>query len=63
MVRSILLRGYDQECAEMIGAYMSRRGTKFIRQAVPKEAIKNNDNGKIRITYIEPNTKEEIFDE
>lgn len=37
MVRSILLRGFDQQCSEMIGKYMSNHGVKFIRGAVPKK--------------------------
>uniref|UniRef100_A0A183AEW3 thioredoxin-disulfide reductase (NADPH) n=1 Tax=Echinostoma caproni TaxID=27848 RepID=A0A183AEW3_9TREM len=35
MVRSILLRGFDQQMAEKIGEYMSKHGTKFIRPCVP----------------------------
>lgn len=35
MVRSILLRGFDQQCAELIGNYMGNNGVKFIRNCVP----------------------------
>ncbi|XP_043375627.1 thioredoxin reductase 3 isoform X2 [Dermochelys coriacea] len=35
MVRSILLRGFDQEMAERAGAYMETHGVKFIRKFVP----------------------------
>ena len=35
MVRSILLRGFDQEMAEKIGEYMAEQGIKFIRPCVP----------------------------
>ena len=35
MVRSILLRGFDQQMAEKIGEYMSTHGIKFIRPCVP----------------------------
>eukprot|EP01099_Mayorella_cantabrigiensis_P005857 TRINITY_DN475_c0_g1_i1.p1 TRINITY_DN475_c0_g1~~TRINITY_DN475_c0_g1_i1.p1 ORF type:complete len:555 (+),score=134.07 TRINITY_DN475_c0_g1_i1:42-1667(+) len=35
MARSILLRGFDQQCAENIGKYMSNHGVRFIRPAVP----------------------------
>ena len=35
MVRSILLRGFDQQCAEKIGEYMENHGVKFIRPCVP----------------------------
>lgn len=38
MVRSILLRGFDQEMAEKIGAHMETHGVKFIRKFVPVQA-------------------------
>lgn len=38
MVRSILLRGFDQEMAEKIGAHMETHGVTFIRKFVPTQA-------------------------
>uniref|UniRef100_A0A8C5P332 Thioredoxin reductase 3 n=1 Tax=Jaculus jaculus TaxID=51337 RepID=A0A8C5P332_JACJA len=35
MVRSVLLRGFDQEMAEKVGAYMEQHGVKFLRKFVP----------------------------
>uniref|UniRef100_A0A7N5ZS36 thioredoxin-disulfide reductase (NADPH) n=1 Tax=Anabas testudineus TaxID=64144 RepID=A0A7N5ZS36_ANATE len=35
MVRSILLRGFDQDMANRAGAYMEEHGVKFIRRFVP----------------------------
>ena len=35
MVRSILLRGFDQQMSEMVGQYMANHNIKFIRPAVP----------------------------
>ncbi|PIK36474.1 putative thioredoxin reductase 1, cytoplasmic, partial [Apostichopus japonicus] len=35
MVRSILLRGFDQQMADMIGTYMEKHGTHFLRKCVP----------------------------
>lgn len=35
MVRSILLRGFDQGIAERIGSFMETEGTRFLRPAVP----------------------------
>lgn len=35
MVRSILLRGFDQQMAEKIGEYMANHHVKFIRPCVP----------------------------
>lgn len=36
MVRSILLRGFDRDCAEAVGRYMEDTGTRFIRPATVK---------------------------
>ena len=35
MVRSILLRGFDQQMAEKIGEYMKTENIKFVRPCVP----------------------------
>jgi len=35
MVRSILLRGFDQQMAELAGDFMKAEGVKFIRPCVP----------------------------
>lgn len=35
MVRSILLRGFDQQMADLVGNYMQDQGIKFIRPCVP----------------------------
>jgi len=50
MVRSILLRGFDQQLANKIGDYMGEQGVKFIRQAVPL-SIALNSEGKKVVTY------------
>lgn len=54
MVRSILLRGFDQEMAEKIGAYMAKKGVKFMRPCVPKkiEKIRDGQPGMYRVTSI-----------
>ena len=39
MVRSILLRGFDQQMSELIGEYMANHGVKFIRPAVPTKVM------------------------
>ncbi len=51
MVRSILLRGFDQDMANRIGAYMENHGTKFIRGAIPTKLEKEDPNGKITVSY------------
>lgn len=43
MVRSILLRGFDQQVAEMIGEHMEGHNVKFYRGWVPTEIIKLED--------------------
>lgn len=50
MVRSILLRGFDQEIAEKIGEYMINKGTKFIRGCVP-DNIEATEDGRRRVTW------------
>jgi thioredoxin reductase (NADPH) len=51
MVRSILLRGFDQDMAERIGQYMEDHHTKFIKKAVPVKLEKPNPDGRIVVTY------------
>jgi len=65
-VRSILLRGFDQQCAEIIGSFMSdKRKIKFIRPSTV-DKIEKLENGKLRATITihdkEPVTKTEEFD-
>uniref|UniRef100_F6RCG4 Thioredoxin reductase 3 n=1 Tax=Ornithorhynchus anatinus TaxID=9258 RepID=F6RCG4_ORNAN len=52
MVRSILLRGFDQEMAEKVGAYMELHGVKFIRKFVPFliEQLEEGAPGKLKMT-------------
>lgn len=49
MVRSILLRGFDQEMAAKIGAHMERTGTRFIHRAIPTK-VEKLPNGKLQVT-------------
>lgn len=59
MVRSIFLRGFDQECAEKIGEHMLLEGhVKFIRPATPNkiECIKPEADGnapELKVYYTE----------
>jgi len=59
MVRSILLRGFDQQCANMIGDVMVREGVKFIRPAVPQKLEKTADD-RINVTYLKEDSKETV---
>merc|ERR1711908_140768 len=53
MVRSIFLRGFDQDMANRIGAYMADSHTKFIRSATPSKLEKPNPDGPIKVTYMQ----------
>lgn len=53
MVRSILLRGFDQDIAGKIGTYMADHHTKFIHEAVPTKLEKPDADGKIKVTYTQ----------
>ncbi|ESO97401.1 hypothetical protein LOTGIDRAFT_159432 [Lottia gigantea] len=63
MVRSILLRGFDQQMANHIGDYMSNNGTKFLRECIPTE-IKKTSTGQYSVTYSDKNknTHNDMFD-
>ncbi len=54
MVRSILLRGFDQQMANIIGDYMEKHGIGFIRGSVPTEIVrvKAPEEGKAPGEYI-----------
>ena len=51
MVRSILLRGFDQDMADRIGDYMSKHNTNFIPGATPSKLEKPNPDGRIVVTF------------
>jgi thioredoxin reductase (NADPH) len=61
MVRSILLRGFDRQSAEIIGEVMERSGTNFIRPATPSKLEKEGD--RIKVTYTQDGKETcDIFD-
>jgi thioredoxin reductase (NADPH) len=63
MVRSILLRGFDQDMARRIGKHMENHHTKFINEAVPAKLEKPDPAGKILVTYkVGDEEKQEEFD-
>ena len=71
MVRSILLRGFDQEMAEKIGAYMEKEcNIKFHRKTLPVSIEKLEDGtettpGRYRVTFVKQvgDTKETSSEE
>jgi len=49
-VRSILLRGFDRECADKIDAYMVEHGVKFKREVTPSK-LEKLESGQIKVTF------------
>eukprot|EP01127_Copromyxa_protea_P013548 TRINITY_DN3668_c1_g1_i1.p1 TRINITY_DN3668_c1_g1~~TRINITY_DN3668_c1_g1_i1.p1 ORF type:complete len:422 (-),score=77.09 TRINITY_DN3668_c1_g1_i1:159-1424(-) len=61
MVRSILLRGFDQQMANLIHKNMENSGLRFIMKAIPT-SIENKDDG-LHVTYkTEEGDVVEVFD-
>ncbi|CAD8202060.1 unnamed protein product [Paramecium pentaurelia] len=62
MVRSILLRGFDQEIAGKIEDYMVENGIKFIKEAIPIN-IELTENNKRLVTWTQKGIQNsDIFD-
>ncbi|KXJ06055.1 Thioredoxin reductase 1, cytoplasmic [Exaiptasia diaphana] len=61
IVRSILLRGFDQQMAERIGEHMTNHGVKFKRPAIPTkvERVEEGKPGKLKVYYKLLETGEE----
>ncbi|XP_063907545.1 thioredoxin reductase 1, mitochondrial isoform X2 [Zophobas morio] len=57
MVRSVVLRGFDQQMAGLISAAMEERGVKFLRKCVPKSIEKAID-GKLLVKWTSENGQE-----
>ena len=62
MVRSILLRGFDQQIANKIGEQMKNSGIKFINKAVPTSVAKNGQGRKVVAYKQGDDEAEDIFD-
>ena len=56
MVRSVLLRGFDQDMAVRIGDYMEKRGNKFINKATPDRFFRS-ESGKVGVEYTQDGVK------
>lgn len=57
-VRSILLRGFDRECADIIGKHMKAEGIKFREKVVPAKLEKVGESDKIRVTFSDGESDE-----
>ncbi|KAF3828840.1 hypothetical protein GH733_003104 [Mirounga leonina] len=66
MVRSVLLRGFDQEMAEKVGSYMEQHGVKFLRKFVPVmvQQLEKGSPGKLKVVAKStegPEAIEEVY--
>lgn len=52
MVRSIVLRGFDQQIVNMVAEEMKNRGVHFIHQAKPKK-IDKQANGRLLVHWVD----------
>jgi len=50
MVRSIFLRGFDQEMANKIANYMKNHGVKFLKKTIPSN-IETTEDNKRKVTW------------
>jgi thioredoxin/glutathione reductase (selenoprotein) len=58
-VRSILLRGFDRECADKIGSFMEDHKVKFKREVVPTK-LEKVDGDRIQVTFSD--SSQDIYD-
>ncbi|KAM9410343.1 thioredoxin reductase 3 [Pholidichthys leucotaenia] len=65
MVRSILLRGFDQDMANRVGDHMEEHGIKFLRKYVPIkiELLEAGTPGRLKVTAKSTETDDIIDDE
>ncbi|KAM3939712.1 thioredoxin reductase 2, mitochondrial isoform 2-T3 [Leptodactylus fuscus] len=61
MVRSIPLRGFDQQMATLVADYMESHGTRFLRKCTPSRVIKL-ENGKFQVTWKNTDSNKEDLD-
>ncbi|XP_058818169.1 thioredoxin reductase 1, mitochondrial isoform X3 [Topomyia yanbarensis] len=63
MVRSILLRGFDQQMATMVGDAMVEKGIKFLHKTQPKSVEKQAD-GRLLVKYASDDGEEgsDVYD-
>jgi len=52
MIRSIVLRGFDQQMASLVADEMEKRGVHFIYQAKPKKITKQED-GRLLVHWVD----------
>ncbi|XP_072839813.2 thioredoxin reductase 2, mitochondrial isoform X1 [Pogona vitticeps] len=62
MMRSIPLRGFDQQMANLVTDYMETYGTRFLKKCSPMK-VKKTDNGRLRVTWKYADSGKEKSDE
>lgn len=62
MVRSIFLRGFDQQIANKIGSYMGEKGVQFLRNTVPISITLNKKGEKVVRFKQGEDEIEDVFD-
>lgn len=63
MVRSIVLRGFDQQMATLVAEEMEQRGVHFIYQAKPK-AVEKQADGRLLVHWVDKNGEvhQDVYD-
>lgn len=63
MVRSIFLRGFDQQIAEMVAGAAAEKGVKFIQKTIPS-AVEKTDDGRLLVRYANAEGQQgsDVFD-
>lgn len=63
MVRSIVLRGFDQQMANLIAEEMEQQGVHFVYQAKPK-AVEKQEDGRLLVHWVDKNGEvhQDIYD-
>lgn len=63
MVRSIFLRGFDQQMADLVAGAASEKGVKFIHKSVPS-AVEKTEDGRFLVRYsnAEGQQSSDVFD-
>ncbi|XP_077165115.1 thioredoxin reductase 2, mitochondrial isoform X4 [Paroedura picta] len=62
MMRSIPLRGFDQQMAALVTDHMEAHGTRFLKKCTPTKVVKTG-NGRVRVSWKDGDSGKEGTDE
>ncbi|KAL8180289.1 UNVERIFIED_CONTAM: Thioredoxin reductase 2, mitochondrial [Gekko kuhli] len=62
MIRSIPLRGFDQQMAALVTDYMEAHGTRFLKKCSPTK-VEKMENGRVRVVWKYSDCGKEETDE